>query len=136
MKDLGEANFILGIKLLRDLKNKVLALSQALYIDKILARFNMENSNNGTLPFRHGVHLSKEQSPKTLEQKERMSRIPFASTVGSLMYAMLCTRPDICYAVGIVSRYQGTKNQKNRPIFRRFFGYRLEWRRKNHGKIV
>ena len=44
MKDLGEANYILGIKLLRDRKNKVLVLSQALYIDKILARFNMENS--------------------------------------------------------------------------------------------
>ena len=78
MKYLGEANYILGIKLLRDRKNKVLALSQALYIDKILARFSMENSKKGTLPFRHGVHLSKEQSPKTLEQKERMNRIPFA----------------------------------------------------------
>ena len=101
MKDLGEANYILGIKLLRDRKNKVLALSQALYIDKIIARFRMENSKKGTLPFRHGVHLSKEQSPKTLEQKERMSRIPFASAIGSLMYAMLCTRPDICYAMGV-----------------------------------
>ena len=105
MKDLGEGNYILGIKLLRDRKNKVLALSQALYIDKILARFSMENSKKGTLPLKHGVHLFKEQSPKTLEQKERMSRIPFASAVGSLMYAMLCTRADICYAVGIVSRY-------------------------------
>ena len=88
MKDLGEANYILGIKLLRDRK-KVLALSQALYIDKILARFSMENSKKGTLPFRHGVHLSKEQSPKTLEQKEHMSRMPFASAVGSLMYAIV-----------------------------------------------
>ena len=35
-----------------------------------------------------------------------MRRIPYASAVGSLMYAMLCTRPDICYAVGIVDRYQ------------------------------
>ena len=35
-----------------------------------------------------------------------MSRVPYASAVGSLMYAMLCTRPDICYAVGIVSRFQ------------------------------
>ena len=42
MKDLGEVNYILGIKLLRDRKNKALALSQALYIDKILARFSME----------------------------------------------------------------------------------------------
>ena len=106
MKDLGEANYILGIKLLRGRKNKVLALSQALYIDKILARFSMENSKKGTLPFKHGVHLYKEKLPKTLEQKERMSRIPFGSVVGSLMYAMLCTRPDICYAVGIVSKYQ------------------------------
>ena len=106
MKYLREANYILGIKLLRDRKNKVLALSQALYIDKLLARFSMENSKKGTLPFRHGVHLSKEQSPKTLDQKERMGKIPFASAVGSLMYAMLCFRPDICYAVGVVSQYQ------------------------------
>ena len=51
MKDLGEANYILGIKLLRDRKNKVLALSQALYIDKILDRFSMENSKKGNFTF-------------------------------------------------------------------------------------
>ena len=91
----------------------MLALSQALYVDKILARFSMENSKKGTLPFKHGVHLSKEQSPKTLEQKEHMSRIPFASAVGSLMYVMLCTKPDICYAVGIVSRYQSDPGEEH-----------------------
>ena len=69
MKDLGEANYILGIKLIRDRKNKLLALSQASYIDKILVRFNMENSKRGSLPFRHGIHLSKEQSPKLLSRK-------------------------------------------------------------------
>ena len=47
MNDLGEANYILGIKLLRDRKNKVLALSQALYIDKILARFSMDKFQEG-----------------------------------------------------------------------------------------
>ena len=80
---------------------------------KILVRFNMENSKRGSLPFRHGIHLSKEQSPKTPEQKERMSRIPYASAVGSLMYAMLCTRPDICYAVGVVSRYQSDPGEEH-----------------------
>ena len=73
----------------------------------------MENSKKGTLPFMHGIHLSNEQSPKTLEQKERMSRIPFASAVSSLMYVMLCTRPDICCAVGIVSRYQSDPGEEH-----------------------
>ena len=100
--DLGEANYILGIKLLRDWKNKVLALFQASYIDKIVTRFCMENSKRGLLPFKHGIYLSKEQSPKTPEEKELMSKKPYASTVGSLMYAMLY----ICYAMGVVSRYQ------------------------------
>ena len=130
MKDLGEANYILGIKLLRNRKNKVLALSQALYINKILARFSMENSKKGTLPFRHGVHLSKEQSSKTLEQKERMSRIPCASAVGSLMYAMLCTKPYFCNAVGIVSQYQPNPGEEHwiavkhiLKYLRRYSGY-------------
>ena len=58
MKDLGEANFILGIKLWRDRKNRMLGLSQVGYIDKILGRFSMQNSKKGLLPFRHGVPLS------------------------------------------------------------------------------
>ncbi|KAH9705191.1 hypothetical protein KPL70_011781 [Citrus sinensis] len=103
---LGEASYIPGIKLLRDRKNKTLALSQAVYIDKILARFSMENSKTCLLPFRHGITFSKDQSPKTSEEIERMRRVPYAEAVGSLMYAMLCTRPDICFAVGMVSRYQ------------------------------
>ncbi|KAH9698363.1 hypothetical protein KPL71_023988 [Citrus sinensis] len=92
--------------LLRDRKNKTLALSQAVYIDKILARFSMENSKTGLLPFRHGITFSKDHSPKTSEEIERMRRVPYADAVGSLVYAMLCTRPDICFAVGMVSRYQ------------------------------
>ncbi|TYK28176.1 retrovirus-related pol polyprotein from transposon tnt 1-94 [Cucumis melo var. makuwa] len=52
---------------------------------------------------RHGVHLPKEQCRKTLQEVKDIRRIPYASTVGSLMYVMFCTRPDICYVVGIVS---------------------------------
>ncbi|KAL0548750.1 hypothetical protein IC582_013218 [Cucumis melo] len=106
MKDLGEAQYVLGIQIIRDRKNKILALSQVTYIDKMLVRYSMQNSKKGLLPFRHGVHLSKEQCSKTPQEVEDMRRIPYASAVGSLMYVMLCTRPEICYAVGIVSRYQ------------------------------
>ena len=88
MKDLGEASYVLGIQIIRDRTNKLLALSQASYIDKVLARFMMQNSKKGLLPARHGIALSKEQCPKTPQEEEDMRRVPYA------------------YAVGIVSRYQ------------------------------
>ena len=103
---MGEANFILGIKLWRDRKNKMLGLSQVGYIYKVLERFSMQNSKIGLLPFRHGVSLSDDQRPKTQEEENMMRQVPYASAVGSLMYAMLCIRPDIYYSAGIVSRYQ------------------------------
>ena len=53
-----------------------------------------------------GVKLSKTQSPTTAEDRERMEVIPYASTIGSLMYAMLCTRPDVCLAISMAQRYQ------------------------------
>ena len=106
MKDLGQASYVLGIQIIRDRKNKLLALSQASYIDKVLARFSMKNSKKGQLPTRHGIVLFKEQCPTTPQEEEDMRWVPYASAVGSLMYAMLCTRPDICYAIGIVSCYQ------------------------------
>ena len=103
MKDLGEANFILGIKLWQDRKNEVLGLSQAGYIDKVLERFSMQNSKKGLLPFRHGIPLSDDQRPKTLKEENMMRQVPYASVVASLMYAMLCTRPDICYSINMVN---------------------------------
>ena len=66
----------------------------------------MQDSKKGLLPYITGVQLSKEQCPKTPHEVENMSRIPYASAVGSLMYAMLCTRPDICYSMGVASRFQ------------------------------
>ena len=60
MKDLGEASYVLRIQIIRDRKKQLLAMSQASYIDKILVHFGMQNSKKGSLPFKHGIHLSKE----------------------------------------------------------------------------
>ncbi|KAM1476262.1 hypothetical protein ACFX1S_038131 [Malus domestica] len=106
MKDLGDASYVLGIKLYRDRSRKLIGLSQSMYIDKVLSRFQMEQSKKGFLPVRHGIHLSKSMEPKTPEEIRQMNMIPYASAIGSLMYAMICTRPDIAYAVSITSRYQ------------------------------
>lgn len=79
MKDLGEAAYILGIKIYRDRSRKLLELSQSLYIDTILNRYNMDNSKRGYLPIGTGITLSREDCPKTPEERERMSRISYAS---------------------------------------------------------
>ena len=72
---------------------------------------------------RHGITLSKEQCPKTLQEEEDMRRIPYASAVGSLMYAMLCTRSDICYAVGIVSHYQSNPGMGHWMVVKHILKY-------------
>ena len=113
MKDLGEATYILGIRIYRDRSRRMIGLSQSIYIEKVLKRFNMLDSKRGLLPCRHGIHLSRSMSPKTPQERARMSQIPYASAIGSLMYAMLCTRPDIAFAVSVTSRFQSDPGENH-----------------------
>ena len=71
-KDIREASYLLGIKLFRDQKRRIMGLSQAAYIEKVLSRFSMDNSKKGLLSFRHGLEFSKDQCPKTQEKRDRM----------------------------------------------------------------
>ena len=106
MKDLGEAAYILGIKIYRDRSRRLIALSQSTYLEKIVKKFNMQDAKKGSLPMLQGKPLSKTQCPTTATERERMNKIPYASAIGSVMYAMLCTRPDVSHALSLTSRYQ------------------------------
>ena len=66
----------------------------------------MEQLKKEFLPVLQGVKLSKTQSPTTAEDREKMKDVPYASAIGSIMYAMLCTRPDVCLAISLAGRYQ------------------------------
>ena len=105
MKDLGPAKHILGMKIIRDRKCKKIWLSQERYIEKVLHRFNMTKAKAVSTPLSTSFRLSVQQSPSNEKEKDDMQRIPYASAVGCLMYAMVCTRPDIAHAVGTVSRF-------------------------------
>jgi hypothetical protein len=63
IKNFGEAAYIWGIKIYRDRSKRLIGLSQDAYIDKILNRFNMQDSKKGLLPMSHGITLSKKQCP-------------------------------------------------------------------------
>ncbi|KAJ9696926.1 hypothetical protein PVL29_008922 [Vitis rotundifolia] len=105
MKDLGEASYVLGIKILRDRANGVLKLSQRTYIEKILKRFNMHNCSSTRAPIVKGDKFSKAQCPQNDDEREEMRTIPYSFLVGNLMYAQVCTRPDIAFVVGMLGRY-------------------------------
>eukprot|EP00252_Welwitschia_mirabilis_P028029 TRINITY_DN992_c0_g1_i5.p1 TRINITY_DN992_c0_g1~~TRINITY_DN992_c0_g1_i5.p1 ORF type:complete len:816 (+),score=171.97 TRINITY_DN992_c0_g1_i5:277-2448(+) len=105
MKDLGHAKKILGMSIHRDRKQKKLWLSQSDYIGKVLERFSMKDAKPMSTPLATHFQLSRKDCPSSKEDVAKVRNIPYASAVGSLMYAMVCTRPDIAYAVGVVSRY-------------------------------
>ena len=106
VKDLGEAAYILSIKIYRDRSRRLIGLSQSTYLDKVLKKFKMDQAKKGFLPVLQGVKLSQTQCPTTAEGREKMKDVPYASAIGSIMYAMLCTRPDVCLAISLAGRYQ------------------------------
>ena len=71
-----------------------------------------KNSKRGLVSFRHGIHLSKKMCPNTLKEIECMSKIFYASIIGSPMYAMLCIQSDIAPAVSVRSRYQSNPGEE------------------------
>ncbi|KAL6323342.1 hypothetical protein AAG906_029349 [Vitis piasezkii] len=105
MKDLGEASFVLGIEIYHDRSRNLLGLSQRAYINRVLKIFNMQTCKAGDVQVVKGDKLSNEQCPKNDLEKDAMKTIPYASAIGSLMYAQVCTRPDIAFIVNIVGRY-------------------------------
>ena len=80
---------------------------------KVLSRFNTNEVKPMSTPLGSHFKLSKEQSPKTKEERDHMSKVPYASAIGSLMYAMVCTRPDIAHAVRVVSRFMSRPGKQH-----------------------
>ncbi|GKE14442.1 hypothetical protein Tco_1422019 [Tanacetum coccineum] len=64
----------------------------------------MENSKHKSIPMQEKLRLSKSQGASTPAKLKRMQNVPYASAVGSIMYAVRCTRPDVAFAQNITSR--------------------------------
>ncbi|GJX78079.1 retrotransposon protein, putative, ty1-copia subclass [Tanacetum coccineum] len=106
MKDLGEAAFILRIKIYRDRSKRLIRLSQNAYMDKILKRYKMDNSKRGHIPMQERLDLNKSQGAQTPKEVNHMKNVPYASAVGSIMYVVRCTRPDVTFAQNMTSQFQ------------------------------
>ena len=67
----------------------------------------MDKEKKGFLPVLQGVKLSQTQSPTMAEDRERMKVIPYASAIGSIKYAMMCTRPIVYPTLSLAREYNG-----------------------------
>jgi len=124
MKDLSDTSFVLGIQIHQDRSQGILGLSQRSYIKKILKRFGMYECKSGDTPVAKGDMFSIRQCPKGNLEIEEMQKIPYASTVRSLMYAQVCTRPNIAYIWGSRQIFKQSRDeplesiQKSHEIFK------------------
>jgi Reverse transcriptase (RNA-dependent DNA polymerase) len=96
-KDLDKASYVLGLKIHIDQNKDILGLSQQTYIDKIIKRYGMKNYKPGNTPVAKEDMFSLDQCLKIELKKSEIQQIPYASLIGSLMYAQVCTRSDSAY---------------------------------------
>jgi hypothetical protein len=116
VKDLGEANFILGMKITKKCDGKY--LNQSHYIEKILKKYNFLDCKHVATPFDSSVHLFPIKNDNDIiNQKE------YANIIGSLHYATDCTRPDIAYAVGVLSRFTSKPSRDHWHAIERVMKY-------------
>ena len=102
-KDLGSPEYVIGMHVKRH-RNGDISINQDLYIETLLRRFEMQDTHTVSTAADTNVKLSKKLEPKTKKEKERMSRRPYRSLVGALLYVLI-TRPDCAVAVNELARF-------------------------------
>jgi hypothetical protein len=109
MKDLSEAKYILGLELQRNRKEGKISLSQKQYICTVLEQTGMSESKPIWTPLAHNTKLMSQtpdangDNPVILEMSIGGMKVSYLTIIGSLMYAMLGTRPDLAFTVGLLS---------------------------------
>ena len=88
-------------------------LTQKDYLNRVLSRFGMMDTKPVLTPLSTQFKLQSLVGPKTEEEKEYMSKIPYKNIVGSIIYVMMCTRPDLSYAVNVVSRFMSNPGKEH-----------------------
>jgi hypothetical protein len=143
MKDLGEASYVLGIEIHRDRSKGVLGLSQKAYFERVLKKFNMHKCSGSPAPVVKGDKFGTFQCPRNQIETDQMKSVPYASVVGSIMYAQVCTRPDLAFITGMLGRFQsnpGLDHWKAAKKVLRYMqetkGYMLTYRRSDNLQVV
>jgi hypothetical protein len=105
MTDLGEIHFILGWNIQRNRRARTITIDQSKYAENMLKNFNMIDAHPSAIPMDPGIHLSKSMAPNTAQERALMADKPYRQLVGSFMYLVVSTRPDLAFFVHEVSKF-------------------------------
>ena len=105
IKDLGEIKFILGIRVSRNRAARTITLSQRDYIDKVVSSFGLQDARSLSIPMKSHWNLWPRSTDLSASALKVLDDLPYRQIIGSMMYAMTATHPDIAYAIGKLSRY-------------------------------
>jgi len=119
----GDPDCFVGLHLSRDRNKRTIRVSQHGYISRMLDKYNMSNCKSAVTPGESKVILTKEMSPNTQEEKDKMSGIPYREVIGSLNFAMICSRPDIAFEVSRVAQFSENPGELHWKRVKRILRY-------------
>ena len=122
MKDLGELEWCLGIKVTSSDDGRTIQLSQQQYIKSLLTRFRMEEAIPAGTPIDKSVHLSSKHSPSSEAEHRFMANRPYRELIGALQYLAVATRPDIA-AVSLLSQFLNNPGETHWTAAKRVLRY-------------
>nr|GFA08316.1 hypothetical protein [Tanacetum cinerariifolium] len=93
------------------------------YLRRCFAMKDLENSKRGSIPMQEKINLSKSQGASTPAELKRMQNVSYASAVGSIMYAVRCTRSDVVFAQNVTSRFQQNPSDLHWTIVKNIMKY-------------
>jgi hypothetical protein len=121
--NIGPVNWLLGIKVTWDWKAQTILLSQMGYIESILAWFSLTDVKVHAMPMVPAVTYSKDNSLKNQVEVACMHKVLYWEAIGSLMYATIAMRPDITFAISILSQFLDNPGEAHWESVKQIFHY-------------
>ena len=103
--DHGPIKWFLGFEIKRDRKSRTIAINQRAYIEKIVEKFSLTNAKQVTTPMDPNVQFSVDQCPSSTNQLAKMKGIPYSEAIGSVLWAVVVSRPDAVYAIVVLAQF-------------------------------
>ncbi len=123
IKDVGENEYFLGMRVQQNLAKGTIRLTQRPYWEHVINRFDLKHVPPRNTPLPMGIVLDNDMSPKTESEKKEMVEKPYRPVLGSVMWGQLATRPDLSFAVSLLSRFQANPGIEHWKALLHVIGY-------------